>query len=265
MSSAGVSERDAYDALARYYDPAYAQLRAPDDVAFYRDLAVASRGPVLELGVGTGRVLLPIAERGIPVTGVDSSPRMLQQLRAKRFPPTLRLLCAPMQDFDLGADRFTLIYAAFRSFQHLLEVDDQLRCLACVRRHLAPGGTFAFDVFAPRLDLLAQSVRPEVEEARFEVDGETVVRHVRVATDPALQRLHVTLRHQRSRGGGAVADECVPLTLRYFFRYELEHLLARAGFRAELYGGFDRRPFDHVSGETVVVARAADANAESGR
>jgi SAM-dependent methyltransferase len=227
-------------------------------VAFYRELAIASCGPVLELGVGTGRVLLPIAERGIPVTGLDSSPRMLQQLRAKRFPPTLRLLCAPMQDFDLGADRFTLIYAAFRSFQHLLEVDDQLRCLACVRRHLAPGGTFAFDVFAPRFDLLAQSSREEFEDARFELDGESVVRHVRSSTDPALQRVHVTMRHERSRDGELVASECVSLTLRYFFHYELEHLLARAGFRAEIYGGFDRRPFDHVSGETVVVARASD-------
>jgi SAM-dependent methyltransferase len=256
MSSALISERDAYDALARYYDASYAKLRATDDVAFYRDLALASRGPVLELGVGTGRVLLPIAERGIPVTGVDCSPRMLQQLRAKRFPPTLRLLCAPMQDFDLGEDRFTLIYAAFRSFQHLLEVEDQLRCLACVRRHLAPGGTFAFDVFAPRFDLLAKSSQPEVEEARFELDGDTVVRRVGVSTDPALQRLHVALRHERSRAGELVANESVTLTLRYFFRYELEHVLARAGFSAELYGGFDRRPFDHLSSETVVVARA---------
>ena len=256
MSRAAESARDACDALARYYDAAYGQPRGGDDVAFYRELAVASYGPVLELGVGTGRVLLPIAELGIPVTGVDSSPRMLQQLRRKRFPPTLRLLCAPMQDFDLGADRFTLIYAAFRSFQHLLEVEDQLACLACVRRHLAPGGTFAFDVFAPRFDLLAQA-RGEVEEARFELDGESVVSYSRTSADQALQRLHVALRHERSSGGELVANECVPLELRYFFRYELEHLLARAGFSAELYGGFDRRPFDHVSGETVVIARAS--------
>src|SRR5262245_36844360 len=100
MTQAAASEREAYDALARFYDASCAQLRASDDVAFYRDLAVASCGPVLELGVGTGRVLLPIAERGIPVTGVDCSPRMLQQLRTKRIPPTLRLLCAQMQDFD---------------------------------------------------------------------------------------------------------------------------------------------------------------------
>ena len=84
------------------------------------------------------------------------------------------------------------------------------------------------------------------------------MRRARVAIDPALQQLHVTLRHERSRAGELIASECVPLTLRYFFRYELEHLLARAGFRAEFYGGFDRRPFDHVSGETVVVARALE-------
>jgi SAM-dependent methyltransferase len=262
MSTTADSAREAYDALARYYDAAHGRLPG-DDVTFYRELAVASCGPVLELGVGTGRVLLPIAELGIPVTGLDSSPRMLQQMRGKRFPPTLRLLCAPMQDFDLGADRFTLIYAAFRSFQHLLEVDDQLACLACVRRHLAPGGVFAFDVSAPRFDLLAHASRGEVDEARFELDGESVVLYARTSVDAALQRTHLALRLERSSGGELVANECVPMTLRYFFRYELEHLLARAGFSAEFYGGFDQRPFDHASdhapGVTVVIARATGA------
>ena len=259
MSGTAASERDAYDMMARYYDATYATLRSAQDIDFYRELAVASRGPVLELGVGTGRVLLPIAAKGIPVTGLDRSPRMLQVLRAKPIPPTLRLLCAPMQDFDLGADRFTLIYAAFRGFQHLLEVEDQLRCLACVRRHLAPGGVFAFDVFAPIFASLAQGGRPEVDDARFELEGESVVRYVRTAVDVVAQRLDVAVRYERSRAGEIVSNESTPLAMRYFFRYELEHLLARAGFSSEFYGGFDRRPFDHVSGETVVVARPTPA------
>jgi SAM-dependent methyltransferase len=258
VSTESISEREAYDTVARYYDATYTQLRAQDDARFYRELAIESCGPVLELGVGTGRVLLPIAELGIPVTGVDTSPRMLQLLRAKPFPPTLRLLCAPMQDFDLGADRFTLIYTAFRAFQHLVSVEDQLRCLACVKRHLAPGGTFAFDVFAPKHESLAAGGQEESEDVRFDVDGETVVRYVSTDVDPAAQCIHVRMRYERSHEGEILSNETVPLTMRYFFRYELEHLLARAGFRAELYGGFDRRPFDHVSGETVVVARVAD-------
>src|SRR5262245_40276071 len=88
---------------ARYYDAAYAVLPAlGPDVAFYRALARDADGPVLELGCGTGRALLPIAGDGIPCTGLDSSDAMLGALRAKQPPPNLRLHCATMQRFDLG-------------------------------------------------------------------------------------------------------------------------------------------------------------------
>ena len=247
---------DRYSGLAAYYDAAYAQLRDDADVEFYTRLAEVAQGPVLELGVGTGRVLLEIAERGIPVTGLDLSAAMLRTLRGKSALPTLRLVQAPMQRFALGDDRFCLIYAAFRGFQHLGSVADQLSCLACVRRHLAPGGTFAFDVFAPRLDRLAAAESPEVEEVRFPLGDETVVRYARTRVSHADQRLEVTFRHERRRGTQVVASEETELSLRYFFRFELEHLMARAGFEdVRLYGGFDRRPYDYVSGETVVVAK----------
>ena len=114
-------DADPYGGVtARYYDAAYAVLRAPSqDVAFYVELARAAGGPVLELACGTGRVLLEIARQGIACAGVDLSPRMLARLRAKGAPPSLRLVQAPMQRFDLGSDRFALIYSAFRGFQHL--------------------------------------------------------------------------------------------------------------------------------------------------
>ena len=79
-----------------------------------------------------------------------------------------------MQDFDLPGKRFALIYSAFRAFQHLLTVEDQLSCLAAVRRHLAPGGLFAFDVFAPRLDRIAILEETETPEGRWR-DGDTEV------------------------------------------------------------------------------------------
>jgi len=256
--AAHVTEPDRYATTAPYYDATYAIVRGSDDVAFYRRLAVAAQGPVLELGVGTGRALLEIAALGIPVSGIDVSPAMLRVLRAKQPPPTVRLVQAPMQRFDLGEDRFCLIFSAFRAFQHLIEVEDQLSCLACVRRHLAPGGRFAFDVFAPRLDLIAQPGLPEREDARFESQGETIVRYASTRIFHAQQRIDVSLRYERRRVDGVIlGQERSELSMRYFFRYELEHLLARAGFDdIQIYGGFDRRPYDHVSGETVCVARA---------
>ena len=174
-----LEDADVYGHVtSRFYDAVYERLRAGrGDIEFYLDLARRAGGPVLELGCGTGRVLLPIASEGIPCTGLDVSPRMLEALRRKDAPPTLRLACAPMQDFDLGEVRFMLIYAAFRVFQHLYTEEDQLACLSCVRRHLAPGGSFAFDVFSPLAERTRLAHEPESEDARFEDGDETIVRY----------------------------------------------------------------------------------------
>lgn len=249
---------DDYAVAARWYDAAYDRLQAGvGDAEFYLALAREAGGPVLELGSGTGRVLLPIARAGIAATGLDLSPAMLDVLRAKRPPAGLRLVTGSMTDFDLGADRFALIFAAFRPFQHLCTVEEQLGCLAAVRRHLAPGGRFAFDVFAPDLARIAVAEEPEHEEVRFEQDGETVVRYAALARDLAMQVTTVRFRFERRRGDVVVGEERVTFRMRWFHRYELEHLLAGAGFAVEaLYGGFDRRPYDG-RGEIVIVARAA--------
>jgi SAM-dependent methyltransferase len=245
---------------ARFYDAAYQQNQnAPQlgrDADFYRELAREGAGPVLELGCGTGRVLLRIAEDGFPCTGLDASRHMLDALRAKSRFPNLRLVHAPMQKFDLGRDRFTLIFAAFRVFQHLYTVEDQLACLACVRRHLAPGGRFAFDVFAPRLARMAVTDQPEQVDARFELDGESVTRYALVRPDPVEQILDLKFRYERSRAGEVVGNEEARFRMRWFWRFELEHLLARAGFaEVAIYGDFDRRPVAADTPAFIAVAR----------
>jgi len=258
MSNPQAQDGDPYGGVtSRYYDATAAVLRgAARDVEFYAGLARASGGPVLELACGTGRVLLEIARQGIACTGVDLSPGMLARLREKGVPPSLRLVQAPMQRFDLGADRFALIYTAFRGFQHLYTVEDQLACLACVRRHLAPGGAFAFDVFNPRLERMGASEEPEREGLRFELGGEPVVRYESVQRDAARQLLRVRMRYQRHRAGGEPASEEVEFQMRWFYRYEIEHLLARAGFRdVAIYGDFAGSPFAAGSPEIIAVAR----------
>src|SRR5258708_2781953 len=189
---------DAYGPTgARHCDSAFETFRTPSgDVEFYRALAREARGPVLELGCGSGRVLLPIARDGMACTGLDSSDAMLDELARKSHPKNLRVVPGTMQDFDLGADRFSLIYSAFRSFQHLLTVEDQLSCLRAVRRHLAPGGQFAFDVFAPKLERIARTEEPEAEEARWKEDETEVVRFTGVRRDPASQVMEVTFRYE---------------------------------------------------------------------
>ena len=260
--AAGTSEttdldRDYGEATARFYDAAYDRSAQLDgkDVALYRALAREGGGPVLELGCGTGRVLLEIAKDGFPCTGLDASQHMLARLRAKSAFPNLRLVHAPMQAFDLPGERFGLIFSAFRAFQHLYTVEDQLACLDCARRHLAPGGRLAFDVFAPRLARMAFAEEPEAVDLRFELDGEQVARFARVTRDPVEQILHVHFRYERSRDGHVVGNEHASFRMRWFWRYELEHLLARAGFReVAIHGDFERRPITAESPAFVVVA-----------
>lgn len=253
---------DSYGTVtARFYDAAYATMGSLGrDVDFYVSLARETGGPVLELGCGTGRVLLAVAAAGIECTGLDLSAEMLGALRRKLEPAGLarppRLVVGRMQAFDLPGERFGLVCSAFRPFQHLYTVEDQLGCLACVRRHLRPGGLFAFDVFTPRLDLIAVDQVPEEEDMRFQQDGEEVVRFTSVVRDRALQVQRVHMRYERRRGGEVVGSELSTFHMRWFHRYELEHLMVRAGFDdVEIYGDFDRSPVGAETPAFVVVGR----------
>ncbi len=245
---------DEYEGvLARNYDALYGVMRDPSgDAAFYRALAEESGGPVLELGCGTGRVLLPIAALGIPCVGVDASPAMLAALRAKNPPPNLELVEGRMETFDLGARRFRLVTAPFRAFLHLLDVPSQLAALANIRRHLTPGGAFAFDIFDPKLAWIMAPGENERLDATFTIDGVETSRFAKVRTDLATQIMDVTFRFEPAQTDGNTT-----VRLRWFYRYEMEHLLARAGFTdVTIYGGYDRRPW-RPEGETVIVARVA--------
>ena len=242
---------DAYDALiAGTYDAVYERVRDPSgDREFYRQFARETGGPVLELGCGTGRTLIPIAGAGIECVGLDASSAMLGVLREKA--PDVHVVHGDMRDFDLGR-RFRLVTCPFRALSHLLDVDAQLACLGSVRRHLADGGAFAFDVFDPKLAMIAQGELPESLVVTFDHDGREMRRYESVRYDTARQVLTVTFRFE---GGPPELTGTAELRLRWFYRYELEHLLARAGFTdVRFFGGFDRRPWG-AGDETIVIAR----------
>ncbi len=248
------------EAQAKEYDAEYAKIRDPvGDREFYAALAGqqadAHDEPVLEIGCGTGRVLFPIAASGIACVGLDPSPAMLDTFRKKNPPPNLTLVSGDAQTFDLSPKRFALIIAAFRVFQHFLTVAEQLTVLANVRRHLAPGGVFAFDLFEPDLARMAAAHEPEKEDVRT-LDGDVETRRiVSVDRNHATQVMNVRFRHERWRGADRIGDEVSNTEMRWFYRFEVEHLLARAGFEvAALYGGFDRRPYD-AKREMIFVAR----------
>ena len=135
-------------------------------------------------------------------------------------------------------------------------MEDQLRCLACVRSHLTPGARFAFDVFNPRPERLTADEEPETPDLRFAQDGEEIVRYARVWRDRARQRLRVAFRYQRSAGGRVIGNAHAEITMRWFHRYELLHLMHRAGFaEVAIHGDFDGSPVSRESPAFVVVAR----------
>ena len=167
---------------------------------------------------------------------------------------------ADMRSFDLGR-RFSLVTIPFRPFQHLLTVDDQMACLASAHRHLEPGGTLALDVFNPSLQrLIDPRYLQELEpEPTFVMpDGRSVVRTDRNASvDLVNQIIHAELIYYVTHPDGARQRLVHDFPMRYFFRYEMEHLLVRGGFQVEaVYGDFDRSPVGvEAASELVFVAR----------
>jgi SAM-dependent methyltransferase len=263
MSGAGGYEEYAF--IADLYD-SVAMYRERQDVAFFVEAAQISGGPVLEIGCGTGRVLVPTARAGIDIVGLDLSPHMLDVCRERlrqesaAVQSRVQLVIADMRRFDLGRT-FALTTVPFRPFQHLLTVDDQFACLASIHRHLADSGVLILDVFNPSLDALVnQPVGCEFgEEPEFQTpDGRRVTRrHKTIAQDRFNQVNQFELVYYVMHPDGREERLVHAFALRYLFRFEAEHLLARAGFSVEqVYAGYDKSEYGSTyPGELVFVAR----------
>ena len=229
----------AYDAIARLYDPWSRSV--VEDVAFYVGLAAESGGPVVELGVGTGRIAVPIAMAGVAVIGVDSSRGMLEVCGERAAQAGVARL-VDLRVGDLAdppvRERVPLVLCPFRAYLHLEDDEARLAALAAARRILEPGGRLVFDVFAPGPE--------DVEEthARW-LEREPGIWE-RAHWDIDARRLTLDVRGERGE---------TTMTLSWLQPDEWRALLERAGFEVEaLYGWFDRRPY--TGGEDAVfVAR----------
>lgn len=214
------------------------------DVRFYLAEARRSGGPVLELGIGTGRVALPLARAGWRVTGVDDSAAMLGVLRRKLvlspYANLIRLVRGDMRNFDAGG-RYALALIPFRAFHHVWTPADQARTLRCIRAHLKPKGRLIIDLFDPRLDLCdpaytkAGGTRPE-KVTTIHRDRKTgtrwTLRFLSRRNDPVRQILkEVWLFEERNRQGTVVRRQTDTVTLRWTYRYEMRHLFEHNGFR----------------------------------
>jgi SAM-dependent methyltransferase len=243
----------------RYYDHVYRSYRP--DVAFYVREAERSGGPVLELGVGTGRIAIAIASAEVDLVGVDISAGMLARARERiekrplRVRERIELHEGDMRSFELGR-RFPLVIAPFNVMQHLYEDEDVRGTLSSVRRHLKSGGVFAFDVLMPDPRALAR------DPARFykcrttihPKDGKRYDYAEAFDYDHARQIQTVTMRFTDPDDAERVFFS--RLSQRQIFPRELRTLLETSGFEILSHdGGYDGEPLDETSLSQVVIAR----------
>lgn len=205
-------------------------------VAFLAELAGA--GPALELAIGTGRIALPLAARGIRVDGIDISPAMVAQLRTQ---PGGEAIAVTVGDFaDVGvAGSYRLIYVVWNTFFNLLTQDDQVRCFQNVAAHLAADGSFVIETLVPsflyklRGDQYVDAEAVLVDEVRLDV-----LRH-----DPATQTIEES--HVSLSAGGVRLN---PVVQRYAWPAELDLMARIAGLRLKgRWGGWKREPFASAS------------------
>jgi SAM-dependent methyltransferase len=235
----GDQEASAYDPIARLYDRWSAEV--VEDISFYVDEALAAGGPVVELGVGTGRIAIPVAAAGVHVIGVDSSAEMLAVCAGAAAGAGV----SDRLDLRVGdlrrppvKERTRLVTCPFRAYLHLRSDEERLEALAAARDLLVPGGRLVFDVFAPS--------REDVEETH----GRWIEREPgifeRAEWDVAAQTLTLSVRDDAAQSS---------MTLWWLEPERWHSLLAEAAFAVEAcYGWFDRRPY--AGGEdTVWIAR----------
>jgi SAM-dependent methyltransferase len=255
-----------YDSfIADYYDESPVVKGRVQDVAFYRDAARDFGDPILELGCGTGRITMALAEAGKRITGLDLSERMLERAVKKRAAlrvearERVHFVQGDMARFELG-EKFRLVIIPFRPLQHLLEVQQHMDCLECVRKHLAPGGRLILDVFQTDAERIHDPVhmRETLVTEYNTADGRRVKVSERVAAFHRAEQINdVEMIFSIKHAGGRAERLVFAWPLRYFFRYEVEHLLARCGFKVTTqYGNFDRTPIHHDSPEMIFVAES---------
>jgi len=260
-----MSAVDTYHVIAKYYDGAYAAKQDLVDLPFYVDLAEQSRGPILEIACGTGRVLLPIARKGIEICGVDNSQPMLDVLsqnlgqESQEVRNRITVHQGDMRRFRLNR-KFPLVMIPFRAMQHMFTVEDQVAALKTAAAHLTDTGIVAFDVFYPKFDMIWAKVGEEVPEMEWTPSSEPtkLVRRFfrKDAIDKINQIFSFTFIFRTYQSGDLILEETEAFRLCYYTYPHLRALFLLAGLEpvAE-YGSFAKTPMDNTAEQMIFLLR----------
>ena len=256
-----------YELSAKYYDDAYAVKPDLVDLPFYVDLAKQIGGPILEMGCGTGRVLLPIARMGIEIHGLDNAPTMLGILRERiqNEPEQVRSQIAlhqgDMRQFR-GQKKYALVTIPFRPMQHMYTLEDQVAALKTGAFHLDNDGILALDVFFPKFQLMDVGIGEEMLELEWPArshPGRIVRRYFKKdAVDKIHQVFSATFIFRTYHNETLVSEETERIKLSYYAYPQLKALFRLAGLESvEEYGSFSKTPLDNTAKEMIFLLRRA--------
>lgn len=253
----------SFETVARYYDEAYRAKPELQDVAMYKDFALRFGGPILEVGCGTGRVLVPVAQTGLEIDGIDLSEPMLSVLREKLSKENIKsqVQHADMRSFALEK-RYKLITIPFRSMQHMISSDDKLNALMIAKEHLSHNGRLIFDVAFPKYEALTLNFGQEYldSEWKSELEGGKTTRMFfrRDGYRKKDQVMLGTLLFRVYDNEKVIKEEQQSLEMHFFSLPELEGYFKASGLKIEhTYGSYDLKPLEENSSQMIFVLKAA--------
>ena len=250
---------NTYDAIAPFYDVEHA--RFSEDLDMYQNFAESSGGTILELACGSGRVLLPLAQAGYDVVGVDTSAPMLalaqQQIEETKSSIHCELRQEDMVTMRLGR-KFRMAFVALGSFAHIITRKEQQQALATIRTHLSTGGLFLLDISNADARYMEDLGGHVLHQGTWNQDDGTILTHfVSPASSPEKHLLELTHFYDQHKQGSAVERTTVMTHLYLFDRGEMELLLEQAGFVVkDVYGDYDLGPCLLDSPRMIFVTEA---------
>jgi SAM-dependent methyltransferase len=241
--------------FARFYDIIYHQVRDGVDNDFHLNEIRNTKGKVLEIGVGTGRFFTDALHSGADIYGIDISESMVDVLLGKlNKKEHHRISIQSISDFHFDF-KFDLIIAPFRIIMHVLDKTEQLEAINNVYKHLAPGGRFIFDTFIPDLKQLITGLDNHTDFDGEYQPGKKLKRIVSTKPDIINQLLNIHFRLEWDENNKTMTEDW-HLPLRFFFRYELEHLVERSEFKNyKILGDYLGNELSEKSKEFIVICQ----------
>ena len=243
------------DFYARFYDFIYQKVRDGVDNHYFLNEIKNTKGKILEVGVGTGRIFMDALKINADIYGIDVSPEMIKVLKNKLEPQYQKRVSEKnIIDFKLDSS-FDLIIAPFRVFSHLIDKNDQLRALNNVYKHLNANGKFIFDLFVPDLTQIIKGVDNLKDFDEEYEPGKRIKRTVSTKPDLVNQIIHITFNFEWDDEKGIQKNEW-KIPFRFYFRYELEHLIERSDFvNYKILGDYNGNKLNSESKEFIMICQ----------